>query len=60
LQNVDRVWDYLYPVERARIFRLLLDRVTLNPDGIDIRLQSCGIRSLAAELTSADTAEKKG
>jgi hypothetical protein len=60
ISDVDKVWEHLFPAERARICSLLLERVTLNTDGIDIHLQSCGIRSLATELTEPDTAEKKG
>jgi len=50
LQDVDAVWDHLFPAEKARIFRMLLDQVTLNTDGIELRFTRCGAKLLAEEL----------
>jgi hypothetical protein len=44
------VWDELYPAEQARIFRLLIERIDVSPDGISVTLHATGIRSLVAEL----------
>ena len=50
LREVDTVWDSLFPQEQARICRLLLDKVTVNTDGLDVQLCRDGVHSLAAEL----------
>lgn len=50
LQDIDAVWEHLFPLEQARICRLLLERVIVNPDGMDVRLRSCGITLLVGEL----------
>jgi hypothetical protein len=47
---LEPVWDELYPAERGRILRLLIERIDLAPDGISVTLHAAGIRSLVAEL----------
>jgi site-specific DNA recombinase len=56
LGALEPVWDELYPAEQARIMRLLIERIELAPDGISVTLHAAGIRSLVAELTSAEAA----
>ena len=53
LGSLDPVWDELFPAEQARIMGLMVERVDVRPDGIDLRLRADGIRSLAAELRAA-------
>jgi hypothetical protein len=50
LQDVDAVWEYLFPAEQARICKLLLEQVTVKQDCLEIHLRDCGIDALAAEL----------
>ncbi len=57
LNDVDAVWEHLFPAEQARICRLLIDKITVNPDGIDLRLQNCGINSLFTELKNPEPEE---
>jgi hypothetical protein len=40
----------LFPAEQARIVELLVERVDLQPDGIDLRLRVEGLTSLCSEL----------
>ena len=54
LGHVDTVWSHLFPMEQARICRLLLEHVEVRTDGLEIRLQDCGIRNLAAELLEGE------
>ena len=54
LCQVDAIWAHLFPMEQARICRLLLERVEVRTDGLEIRLQDCGIRNLAAELLEGE------
>ncbi len=52
LERLDPVWDELFPAEQARIVGLLVERVEVHPDGIELRLRTEGLRSLVAELTA--------
>jgi site-specific DNA recombinase len=58
LGALEPVWDELYPAERARILRLLIERIDVAPDGISVTLHAAGIRSLVAELASESAAEE--
>ncbi len=55
LQQLDPIWDELFPAEQARIVALLVERVDIGTDGLDIRLRVDGLNSLAREML-ADTA----
>ena len=44
------LWDELFPVEQARIVRLLVERVELSPDGMQVRLRAEGLQTLVEEL----------
>jgi hypothetical protein len=51
LQELDPLWDQLFPAEQARIIQLLVERVEVGPDGADIRLRVQGLASLANDLS---------
>ncbi|QNT71176.1 recombinase family protein [Defluviicoccus vanus] len=44
------LWDELFPAEQARIVRLLVERVDLSPDGLQVRLRAEGLQTLVEEL----------
>ena len=46
------LWDELFPAEQARIVRLLVERVDLSPDGMQVRLRAEGLQTLVEELRS--------
>ena len=50
LQNVDTIWDELYPVEQTRLVGMLVERVIVKPDGISIGIRAEGIHSLTMEM----------
>lgn len=50
LRKLDPIWDELYPVEQTRIIQLLVEQVTVNTDGMRIRIRSNGLHSLVSEL----------
>ena len=50
LEQLDPIWDELFPAEQARIVQLLVERVDIGLDGVDIRLRTTGIASLIADL----------
>jgi hypothetical protein len=48
------VWEEPFPAERARILQLLVERVDVSLEGIDIRLRTDGLTSLVADLRGRD------
>ncbi|MBX9864863.1 MAG: recombinase family protein [Hyphomicrobium sp.] len=52
LEGLDPLWDELFPAEQARIVRLLVERVDVGRDGVDIRLRVDGLARLVCELGS--------
>jgi site-specific DNA recombinase len=52
--RLDPVWEELFPAEQSRILQLLVERVDVSLDGIDIRLRTDGLTSLIADLHSRD------
>jgi site-specific DNA recombinase len=48
------LWDQLFPAEQARIVRLLVERVDLSPDGMQVRLRAEGLQTLVGELRSRE------
>ncbi|MCX6343457.1 MAG: recombinase family protein [Armatimonadetes bacterium] len=55
LQNVDKIWDELYPVEQTRLVGMLVERVIVKPDGISIGIRAEGIHSLTMEMHNEQT-----
>jgi site-specific DNA recombinase len=49
-QNVEGFWEDLFPIERNRLIRLLVDRVEIRETGIDMELATRGLTTLIAEL----------
>jgi site-specific DNA recombinase len=52
LEQLDPLWDELFPAEQARIVQLLVERVDVSPESVDIRLRTEGLANLAAELNA--------
>jgi DNA invertase Pin-like site-specific DNA recombinase len=50
LLEFEPLWNELFPAEQARIVELLVERVGLQPNGIDLRLRVEGLTSLCSEL----------
>ncbi len=50
LNEFEPLWNELFPAEQSRLIKLLVDRVTVQADGIDIRLRVEGLTSLYSEL----------
>lgn len=57
LRTIEPLWEELFPAEKERIVRLLVETVTVRPDGLSIRLRPTGLITLAAEVAS-DAAEE--
>ncbi|MFZ6813713.1 recombinase family protein [Undibacterium sp. Rencai35W] len=50
MTRLDQIWDQLFPAEQIRIVRLLVEKVVVSPDDIELRLHANGIERLALEL----------
>jgi site-specific DNA recombinase len=50
LHRLDPLWDQLFPVEQARIVQLLVERVIVRLDGLEIRLRVQGLSSIVEDL----------
>jgi DNA invertase Pin-like site-specific DNA recombinase len=52
LDRIEPLWDELFPAERARIVRLLVDRVDVRAEGAAVRLRLDGLGSLVRHLAA--------
>jgi site-specific DNA recombinase len=59
LQRLAPRWDQLFPAEQARILQLLVARIVVRLDGLEISLRVEGIGSLVDELRLHDSAEQR-
>ena len=50
LQQLDPLWDELFPAEQARIVALLVECVDIDADGLNVRLRVDGLSGLAREM----------
>jgi site-specific DNA recombinase len=50
LMEFEQLWNELFPAEQARIVELLVERVDLKPDALDLTLKIDGLTSLYSEL----------
>ena len=57
LQQLDPLWDELFPAEQARIVALLVDRVDIGTDGLNVGLRVDGLSSLAREMLAGGIGE---
>jgi DNA invertase Pin-like site-specific DNA recombinase len=57
LEQLDPLWDELFPAEQARIVRSLVERVDVSPAGADIRLRLDGLSGLVRDLRASPVRE---
>ena len=50
LQDLDPLWEELFPAEQARLVQLLVRRVEVHPEGLRLQLRVDGLRSLVADM----------
>jgi hypothetical protein len=50
LQQLEPLWDELFPAEQARIVALLVERVDIGTDGLNVRLRVDGLNGLVREM----------
>jgi site-specific DNA recombinase len=51
LQQLDPVWEVLYPEEQSRVLELLVETVTVSKESVDIHFRANGIEQIVCELT---------
>ena len=51
LQQLDPVWEVLYPEEQSRVLKLLIEMVTVSKESVDIHFRVNGIEQIVGELT---------
>ncbi|MBP0440183.1 recombinase family protein [Tianweitania sediminis] len=54
LHQLDPLWEELFPAEQARIVALLVERVDIGTEGLNVRLRVDGLGSLAREMQGDD------
>lgn len=58
LSRFNGVWSALFPVEQNRLLRLLILRITVNPDRVSISYQANGIAAVCQEIAMLDNIKK--
>ncbi|HMO12691.1 MAG TPA: hypothetical protein PKD64_09550 [Pirellulaceae bacterium] len=51
LQQLDPVWEVLYPEERRRVLELLIKSITVTKSTVNIHFRPNGIEQIVDELT---------
>jgi hypothetical protein len=50
LADFATVWNELFPAEQARIVQLLVERIDVHEDALEVRVRAEGLASLVGEL----------
>ena len=58
-QSVDTFWEDLFPLERNRLVRLLVEKVEIRETGIDMELKTQGMTNLIIELSGLASEAKE-
>ena len=58
LTQLDELWDELFPAEQARLVQLLVERVDLDVDRVQVRLRTEGLHGVLTELNPLLTERK--
>jgi site-specific DNA recombinase len=57
VQRLDPLWDELFPAEQARIVALLVERVDIGTDALNVQLRVDGLSYLSRELLAGGHGE---
>jgi DNA invertase Pin-like site-specific DNA recombinase len=50
MTRLDAIWDQLFPAEQSRIVKLLVEKVIVSPNDLEVRLHPNGIERVVLEL----------
>ena len=54
LQSIELVWDQLFPAEQSQIARILIERITVAPNGISIKWRGEGLNRLLRDTLESN------
>lgn len=55
MAQLELVWEQLFPVEQARITKLLIEQVIVSASRLEVRLRANGIENLVNEIVAVET-----
>lgn len=58
MTRLEAIWDQLFPPEQTRLIRLLVEKVIVSPDNIEVRLRPSGIEEVVLDLQPFAGAEE--
>jgi hypothetical protein len=50
MTRLEVIWDQLFPAEQSRIVRLLIEKVIVSPNQLEIQLRATGLERVVLEL----------
>ena len=50
MTQLERIWDQLFPAEQARITKLLIEKVIVSPNNLEVRLRANGFDTLITQI----------
>jgi site-specific DNA recombinase len=59
LERLGPLWNELFPAEQARVVQLLVERVDVSLDGVDIRLRTEGLAHLVTDLRAINPESRR-
>lgn len=59
MTRLDAIWDQLFPAEQARIVKLLIEKVIISPNDLEVRLRANGIERLVLEMNPKAVEQKE-
>ncbi len=60
LERLDPIWDELFPAEQTRIVQLLVERVEVSTDGVEVRMRGDGLGMLVREIARNQDPDRNG
>ena len=58
MTQLDVIWDQLFPAEQTRIVQLLVEKVIVSPDHIQLQLRANGIGQMVKEIKPSKVTEE--
>jgi DNA invertase Pin-like site-specific DNA recombinase len=59
LENLDSLWDELFPAEQARIIHLLVERIDVRLEGIDIRFRVHSLANIVGDMAYSSASARE-
>jgi len=59
LEGLDPIWEELFPAEQARIVQLLVDRIDLGTEGLEVRFRVQGLAHMVRDLAGIAQARRR-